>query len=208
MKVAAIVFTAAGMVGPAILPGTASRFHEHSGVGQGRSGLVIASASKNPLPTPVEAFGNPTEGFDTKNTSPLCYRYRTATPKSPLTVGGRARTQGFEISTASRCKGPWTWTWHIAGLDSQGFTACVGLAGGDTHPATLSFVGPKGALMDFRADGRWVHETTLLAGYPTDVLVTTWLVPNLVVRTTTAGASIGFVDDSLSAGSVPARQCG
>jgi len=124
-----------------------------------------------------------------------------------MVIGGKQYREGFQVSTLKMCLGGnWTWTWHIAALYSD-FTACVGLASGDTDPATLSFLGPSGNPMPFRADGRLVRQTTLFAGLPTNVFVGTAQLLNLTIRTTTSGAVIGFGDDSLNVGSTPAVQC-
>ena len=208
MKLEAIALGAVAITDSVMMPCSAVASAKHASLGDATNVLLHSSSPKSPLPTPVEELGHPTEGFDAKNTKPACYNYRAATARSPLIMGGKERAWGFQVSTRARCHGSWTWTWHIAGLYSQGFTACVGLAGGDTEPATLSFVGPHGGLIAFRAGGRSVHQATLLARYPTDVLVTTWRVPSWVIRTTTPGATISFANDSLSPGPVPARQCG
>lgn len=177
--------------------------------------FASAPAAATPVPqlsshrTPIETFGPPTEGYDAKNTEgPMCYRYRTASRRSPIVMGGKEYRQGFQVSTLKMCLGgTWTWTWHIAARYSD-FTACVGLTSGDTDPATISFLGPSGKPIPFRADGRLVHQTTLFAGLPTTVFVSTSQLLNLTVQTTTSGAVIGFGDDSLNVGPTSVLACG
>jgi len=160
-------------------------------------------------PTPIESFGPPTEGFDAKNIEGgMCYRYRIASRRSPIAIGGKEYRQGFQVSTLKVCAGgTWTWTWHIAALYTD-FTACVGLASGDTDPATLSFLGPTGKALTFGADGRTVYQTTLFAGLPTSVFLSTTQLLNLTIQTSTAAAIIGFGNDSLNMRARPVVQCG
>jgi hypothetical protein len=67
-----------------------------------------------------------------------------------------------------------------------------GLASGDTDPATLSFLGPTGKALTFGADGRTVYQTTLFAGLPTSVFLSTTQLLNLIIQTSTADAIVGF----------------
>jgi hypothetical protein len=72
----------------------------------------------------------------------------------------------------------------------SGFSGCIGLAAGDTQPATLSFVGRNGRPMLFEADGQQVRSTTLVTGLPTFVTLGTVHLMNVIIRTGTAGATI------------------
>ena len=174
------------------------------------SASAVSSAprtSQTRSPVPLESFGPPTEGYLTKGMANGCYKYRVATRRAPIVMGGTQYAQGFELATPGICLATnWTWTWHIAGHYS-GFSACVGLAGGDTSPATLSFLGPTGGALKFGADGTLVHSTTLVAGLPTFVTLGTERLMNLVIRTTTSKATIGFGDDGLYLGGVPVKEC-
>ena len=164
----------------------------------------------SPHPTPIETLGPPTEGYEAKSIfeGGMCYRYRTASRRSPIVMGDKEYRQGFQVSTLKMCAGgTWTWTWHIAALYTD-FTACVGLASGDTDPALLSFLGPTGKALTFGADGRTVYQTTLFAGLPTSVFLSTTQLLNITIRTSTAGATIGFGNDSLNVRATPAVQCG
>jgi hypothetical protein len=169
---------------------------------------MSARASSTAYPsTPLERFGPPTEGYEGTVTNASCYRYQVATRTVPIRMGGTKYPEGFQVSSQGYCAATiWTWTWHLGGHYS-GFAACVGLAGGDTKPATLSFVGPKGMPTVFQADGVQVRATTLVAGLPTFVIVGTTHLMNLIIRTTTAWATIGFGDDGLYPGDVPVREC-
>jgi hypothetical protein len=123
-------------------------------------------------------------------------------------MGGTKYPEGFQVSTPGYCAATtWTWTWHLGGHYS-GFAACVGLAGGDTKPAILSFVATNGSPMRFGADGLQVRSTTLVAGRPTFVIVGTTHLMNLIIRTTRGWATIGFGDDGLYRGNIPVKQCG
>jgi hypothetical protein len=160
-------------------------------------------------PTPIESLGPPTEGFEAKSIfeGGMCYRYRTVSRRSPIVMGGKAYRQGFQVSTLKMClSGTWTWTWHIAALYTD-LTACVGLVSDDTDPATLSFLGPTGKALTFGADGRTVYQTTLFAGLPTSIFLSTTQLLNLTIRTSTAGAIIGFGNDSLNVRATPALAC-
>ncbi len=171
----------------------------------------IVAAATNP-PTRVEHFGPPTEGYEATEANSACYRYEIAGGATPIKMGGAQFLHGFQVSAfhfaapGVSCSGTWTWTWHLAGRYS-GFSACVGLAGSDTQPATLSFVGPNGSPMLFGADGQQVRTTTLVAGLPTFVTLDTVHVMNLIIRTTTRGATIGLADNGLYVGDIPVRDC-
>ena len=164
-----------------------------------------AAASTGP-PATVQQFGPPTEGYEATNWNLDCYGYEAARRTAPIRMGGTEYLQGFQLSTSSVCSGTWTWTWHLAGRYS-GLAGCVGLAGGDTQPATLSFVGPKGNPMLFQADGQQVYMTTLVAGLPTFVTLETAHLMNIIIRTGTRGATIGFGNDALYLGGITAREC-
>jgi hypothetical protein len=61
----------------------------------------------------------------------------------------------------------------------------------------LSFLGPTGKPLTFRADGYAVKRTLLISGLPTNVTINLVGALNFVVETTTAGATIDFADDML-----------
>ncbi len=167
-----------------------------------------AAAVTNP-PAALEQFGPPTEGYQATDANLSCYGYQVAGHSAPVKMGGAQFLHGFQVSVSRECAGrwTWTWTWHLAGRYS-GFSGCVGLAAGDTQPATLSFVGHNGSPILFEADGQQVRSTTLVAGLPTFVKLGTVHLMNLIIRTGTAGASIGFGNDGLFVGDIPVRECG
>lgn len=160
-------------------------------------------------PVALEHFGPPTEGYQATDATLSCYGYRVAGRSAAIRMGGAQFLHGFQVSVSWLCSGKWTWTWtwHLAGRYS-GFSACVGLAAGDTQPATLSFGGPNGSPMLFEADGQRVRTSTLVAGVPTYVSLTTVHLMNLTIRVGTPGADVGFGNDDLFVGHTPVRECG
>jgi hypothetical protein len=114
-------------------------------------------------------------------------------------MGRATYRSGFQVTTdpVFPCGGTWTWAWHIAN-DYRTFTAYVGLGSGDTQPAILSFPGPSGKPLTFRADGYLVKQALLVAGLPTKVSINVAGAVDLVVETTTSGATIDFGNDALT----------
>ena len=116
-------------------------------------------------------------------------------------MGGRVYHRGFQLTTdpVLVCMPlAWTWAWHIAG-DYQTFSAEVGLGGGDTRPATVSFPAPDSdSDLPFRADGHWVEHAVLISGLPTVVSLNVAGMLNIVIEVTTGAATIDFGNDMLT----------
>lgn len=148
------------------------------------------------VPTSLEALGQPTEALGAKNFDGACYGYKSASQGAHLVMAHTTYHRGFQVTTLNVCGGAWTWAWHIGG-QYRAFTAKVGLDSTDTRPATLSFVGPTGRPLSFRADGHAVKQTVLISGLPTDVTINLVGALNLVIRTTAAGATLDFANDAL-----------
>jgi hypothetical protein len=148
------------------------------------------------LPTSLEAMGQPTEDMGAKNFTGTCYGYKNALEGAHLVMANSVYHHGFQVTTGNFCSGTWTWAWHIGG-HYLAFTAEVGLATTDTRPATLSFVGPAGRPLSFRADGHSVKQTVLISGLPTKITMNLVGALNFVVETTAAGATIDFANDVL-----------
>ena len=60
--------------------------------------------------------------------------------------------------------------------------------------------------MLFGADGQPMYTATLVAGLPTFVTLETVHLMNLIIRTGTRGATIGFGDDALYFGGITSRE--
>jgi hypothetical protein len=166
---------------------------------QAASPNATSGAPAEHLPTSLEAMGLPSEGFGVR-AGPSCYSYKTASQGAKLVMGGTTYPRGFQVRAVPQfyiCGGHWTWAWHIAN-DYRTFAAYIGLDSDDTQPATLSFPGPTGKPLTFRADGYLVKQTLLVAGLPTKVTMNVAGTLNLVVETTTVGATIDFGDDILT----------
>ena len=148
------------------------------------------------IPTSLEALGQPTEALGAKNFSGTCYGYKSALQGARLVMANTTYHRGFQVTTLSVCGGTWTWAWHIGG-QYRTFTAEVGLDSTDTRPATLSFVGPTGKPLSFRADGHAVKRTVLISGLPTHVAINLVGALNFVLESTTAGATIDLANDVL-----------
>jgi hypothetical protein len=177
-QVEEIVAPVAGLVKPieALLPS--------------RRPVHVASTSLEALATPT--FSSPS-GCGSGS-------YTSVSGGAKLVMGGQTYSNGFQFATdGSNCVD--NWTWHIGGLFKT-FRAIIGLDVTNTTAGSISFLGPNGKPLSFRAGNKAVTILNLVSGVPTNVVLSVAHDQNFIIVTsgTSGGSStVDFANDALTA---------